>query len=261
MGFFKKLGKSIKKTTQSVGKSITKAAKSVGKSIGKGIGNVFKGKPVNGVCITRECRLDRDLKKLKKRYSELKKRADDLLGSNSRLINVNTNLSNNNNNLSYDIVKQQYNKDGQISVLDMNNEQSNITNNILLASVISAKLPDPNYNSYQDIVSENTLLINKVNSLRDTYQLGDQKSYYEGKQNNYLSKLNSALFWFYYILLILFTYVLFFIDNVTSNYLKIVILILSLSYPFIVMRIENFLYKIYKITVAFMNVNPYTNNY
>ena len=117
--------------------------------------------------------------------------------------------------------------------------------------------PPPNYNSYQDIVKENKLLTTKINNIKDVYQLGDQKSYYEAKQNNYLLKLNSVLFWFYFIVLLLFTYVLFYIDNSMSKYLKFAILLLGISYPFIVTIIEKFLYKIYKMIASFINVKPY----
>ena len=46
-----------------------------------------------------------------------------------------------------------------------------------------------------------------------------------------------------------------------SKYLKIAILLLCISYPFIINPVEKFLYKVYKITMAFINVNAYTNNY
>jgi hypothetical protein len=254
MGFsFKKTGKSMSNAGKSVGKSLSNA--------GKSIGNVFKAKPVNGICITRECRLDRDLKKLKKKYSDLQKRADILNNDNSVLTNRNTTLNNDITNIRGELNREIYDGDAQIAVRELNLDQSIATAASIVTSALSTPIPSPNYNSYKDIVSENKLLTNKIDNLRDLYQTGDQKSFYEGKQNAYLLKLNSAFFWFYYILILLFAYVLFYIDNSMSNYLKIAIMVLAISYPFIIMPIENFLYKIYKILMAFINVNPYTNDY
>ena len=242
MGFsFKKLGKSLSKA-------------------GKDIGNAFKSKPVNGICITRECRLDRELKKLKAKYSDLKKRADILNTDNNNLTNRNTTLNNDITNIRGELNREIYDSQAQVAVRELNLNQA-IATTAAVTSESSPPSPSPNYNSYKDIVSENSLLTNKISNLKDLYQTGDQKSFYEEKQIAYLLKLNSALFWFYYILILLFTYVLFYIDNSMSNYLKIAIMVLAVSYPFIIIPIENFLYKIYKILMAFMKVKPYTNHY
>lgn len=243
----------MKKFFKKVGKSMSKA--------GKDIGNAFKSKPVNGICITRECRLDRDLNKLKKQYSDLKKRADILNADNNNLTNTNTTLNNNITNIRGELEKTKYDSQAQVALRDSNIDQAIATTATTVASTLSTPSPSPNYNSYKDIVSENSLLTNKISNLKDLYQTGDQKSFYEEKQIAYLLKLNSALFWFYYILILLFTYVLFYIDNSMSNYFKIAIMVLAVSYPFIIIPIENFLYKIYKILMAFMKVKPYTNNY
>jgi hypothetical protein len=231
------------------------------KKIGKSIGNAFKSKPVGGLCLTRECRLDRDLNKLKKKYKEIQARATALAATNASIMATNTTLNNNLTNTNDSLNKEIFDREGQVTTLEMNNEQTISSYNSLNVTSLSTPIPNPNYNSYQDIVSENSLLTTKINSLKDLYQTGDQKSYYEGKQNAYLSKLNSALFWFYYILLLLFTYVLFYINISMGNYLKIAILVSAGLYPFIIIHIENVLYTIYKIIIAFLNVNPYTNHY
>ena len=160
MGFFKKLGKSMSKS-------------------GKDIGKAFNSKPVNGICITRECRLDRELKKLKKKYSDLKKRADILNNDNSVLTNRNTTLNNDITNIRGELNKEIYDSQAQIAVTDSNLNQSITTTAAVVANTLITPIPSPNYNSYKDIVSENSLLTNKISNLKDLYQTGDQKSFYE----------------------------------------------------------------------------------
>jgi hypothetical protein len=191
------------------------------------------------------------LKSITDKYNTLKKRFDDLNNINSE---IHTSAANSLAILNKNI----YDTTQNLVVTNSNNTNAIANNNQNIITTLSnIAPPPPNYNSYQDIVKENTLLTTKINNIKDIYQLGDQKSYYEAKQNNYLLKLNTAFFWVYYIILILFTYVLFYIESSMSKYLKFAIVLLGICYPFIVTMIEQFLYKIYKMIESFIIVKPY----
>ena len=61
--------------------------------------------------------------------------------------------------------------------------------------------------------------------------------------------------------MLIFSYVLFYINDTMSKYMKFVILALFISYPFIITPIERLFYQMYKLIKAFITVNPYANNY
>jgi len=217
---------------------------------------LFK-KPKGKFCITEICRVKRTLSNYKNSHNNLKAKYNYLENIHNKLSASYIDSQNRvqkQSKLTYDTAQE-------ANISNINNNSSIANNNQVVAAALSASITPPNRIAYDDIVKENQLLTNKKNSIKDVYQSGDQKSYYESKQVNYLLTINSALFWFYYIILILFTYVIFYINESMSKYLKIAILLLCISYPFIINPVEIFLYQVYKITMAFINVNAYTNNY
>ena len=112
---------------------------------------------------------------------------------------------------------------------------------------------------YNQIVNQNRILNEKIDNLKDKFTVGDQKSFYESQQLDYLLNVKTTLYFFYYALVIILLVILFIVnrnDNVSKVW-KLVILLLFIAYPYAVGIIESWLYSVGILAYSIINGDAY----
>jgi hypothetical protein len=117
----------------------------------------------------------------------------------------------------------------------------------------------PNF-EYDELVSQNQLLRNTINTNKNKNTTYNQKYNYQSGDIHFLQTMNKYLFFAYYLAIIVFCY-FFIFDKNYGIYLKIAIVIFVGGYPYFFNMarsyVVNFVYYLYSI----INFNAYENKY
>lgn len=110
--------------------------------------------------------------------------------------------------------------------------------------------------SIPDIQRQN-LILNAFVEKNDTEYT---KTGYLLEQNRTILNINTYLFWIYISLVIIYAYVLFINGNKISIYMKCGLLSLFLIYPFIITKVEVFIWQVIKYIYDTMVGNVYASS-
>jgi hypothetical protein len=159
------------------------------------------------------------------------------------------------NNVSFykDTIYGSENKPGYLNLLVKKEKFSNINNieemNTLEGFTVSEI-------ELTNVINENKLLENQIQKNQNNYTTDDTQVFYKKQQFYRQKDFNYILFIIFYTLILGLAVYLFIFDNTINLYLKIFITILLAIYPFIIERIEFFVYFIFYYVYAVINGVP-----
>jgi len=107
-----------------------------------------------------------------------------------------------------------------------------------------------------NVINENKLLENQIQKNQNNYTTDDTQVFYKKQQYYRQQDFNYILFIIFYSLILGLAVYLFIFDNTINVYLKVFITILLAIYPFIIERIEFFVYFIFYYVYALINGVP-----
>jgi hypothetical protein len=107
-----------------------------------------------------------------------------------------------------------------------------------------------------NVINENKLLENQIQKNQNNYTTDDTQVFYKKQQYYRQQDINYILFIIFYSLILALAVYLFIFDNTINVYLKVFITILLAIYPFIIERIEFFVYFIFYYVYALINGVP-----
>jgi len=108
-----------------------------------------------------------------------------------------------------------------------------------------------------DVINENKLLESQIQKNQNNYSADDTQVFYKQQQFYRQKNFNYFLIILFYFLILCLGIYLFFFDNTMNIYLKIFITIILAIYPFIIERIEFFVYFGLYYVYALVNGLPF----
>jgi len=115
---------------------------------------------------------------------------------------------------------------------------------------------DVSQTDLKNVINENKLLENQIQKNQNNYTTDDTQVFYKKQQYYRQQDFNYILFIIFYSLILGLAVYLFIFDNTINVYLKVFITILLAIYPFIIERIEFFVYFIFYYIYALVNGVP-----
>jgi hypothetical protein len=113
-------------------------------------------------------------------------------------------------------------------------------------------------NLYKALESQNNVLQNMSQDQDSVYSTDNQKVKYQSANITFYYSLNQILWWVYYVILLGVIYcILFGQAKDFSTLYKTVLVVFSVSFPYIIIPIETFLYWIFTYFYAVMNKTVY----
>ena len=109
------------------------------------------------------------------------------------------------------------------------------------------------------LTNQNTELKNVIQNMDELYSTNDQKVNYQSAQINFLNTVNTALYYIYFALLIVVAFILLFNMPTYNIYLRGLIALLFIAFPFVISYIEYIAYIVYNYSYAILNGNVYTS--
>jgi len=142
---------------------------------------------------------------------------------------------------------------GYLNLLVKKENFSNINNieemNIIEGFNVSQK-------ELTNVINENKLLENQIQKNQNNYTSDDTQVFYKKQQYYRQQDFNYILFIIFYSLILGLAVYLFIFNNTINVYLKVFITFLLAIYPFIIERIEFFVYFIFYYVYALINGVP-----
>ena len=106
---------------------------------------------------------------------------------------------------------------------------------------------------------QNAALSNTIQNMDELYSTNDQKVNYQSAQIDFLNTVNTALYYVYFALLIVVAFILLFNMSTYNIYIRGLIALLFMAFPFIIGYIESVGYIVYNYTYSVLNGNVYTS--
>jgi myosin heavy subunit len=199
----------------------------------------------------RECdNLNKECSNLYNEYKKLEKKVSELMSNQKKLDEISK---------ERDFYKQQLNgtesEPGCIKLLAKkcnNLENFNSIDNIEGMNNIEGLTS----NELRDVIKENKLLESQIQKNQNNYSADDTQVFYKQQQFYRQKNFNYFLIILFYCFVFILAIYLFFFKNNMSVYFKIFITILLAIYPFIIERIEFFLYFVLYYVYALVNGLP-----
>ena len=110
----------------------------------------------------------------------------------------------------------------------------------------------------QHFQNQNNALDQTIQNMNDLYSTDDQKVVYQSAQIEYLNTINTIFYFIYFALLIVVAFILIFKIQTISLFMRVIIAILFILYPFIIGFIEHYLYMAGKYISALLTGTVYT---
>jgi hypothetical protein len=111
---------------------------------------------------------------------------------------------------------------------------------------------------YGAITMENNILDNEKSSILKNTTTNSREADFLGDKNTYISKMNTYLFYGYYIFFLVYLYVLFAVQKDVSIVFKILYIILLGGLPFYISGLELYILDTWKYIYAFISGTVYT---
>ena len=102
--------------------------------------------------------------------------------------------------------------------------------------------------TYQTIKTQNTTLYNSILNMYEMYSTDASRILYKTENYHYVYYITGAVFYIYYAVFLLFMIVLYF-NRKSVWWLKIILVILFLVYPFGIYFVENWLYQTIRTSI------------
>lgn len=169
------------------------------------------------------------------------------LGNDSNNRNtVRNELLNNKNQLEKDLVELEYihlSINEALEQIDKYNDTQKLTTLFLddKFNILYSKVIDRQKLKYKDYNDRNRNLIRLSNKLKSKYSNDLRNSEYQDEHNRYFMTLNSIFWWVYYILFVIITYQIIYIQKDITLRNKIVIMLILGLYPL--------LYRMYDLVI------------
>lgn len=169
------------------------------------------------------------------------------LGNDSNNRNtVRNELLNNKNQLEKDLVELEYihlSINEALEQIDKYNDTQQLTKLFLddKFNILYSKVIDRQKLKYKDYNDRNRNLIRLSNKLKSKYSNDLRNSEYQDVHNRYFMTLNSIFWWVYYILFVIITYQIIYIQKDITLRNKIVIMLILGLYPL--------LYRMYDLVI------------
>jgi hypothetical protein len=174
---------------------------------------------------------------------------------NTNITGLKYTISDLSNNVAFykDTIYGSENKPGYLNLLVKKENFSNINNieemNIIEGFNVSQK-------ELTNVINENKLLENQIQKNQNNYTSDDTQVFYKKQQYYRQQDFNYILFIIFYSLILGLAVYLFIFNNTINVYLKVFITFLLAIYPFIIERIEFFVYFIFYYVYALINGVP-----
>jgi hypothetical protein len=110
----------------------------------------------------------------------------------------------------------------------------------------------------QMILDQNRLLEQKNQNINDNQTTDNQKNYYMNQNLVYYANVNSYLFLFYFLLIIIISYITIYSIRM-NNYMKIATIVGFILFPFVIYDIEVWVFRILRYFYYFANGKVYTH--
>ena len=152
------------------------------------------------------------------------------------------------------------NQPGYLNLLKKKNNKlenfSNINNTEGMIEGLDGNELDVSEIELTNVINENKLLESQIQQNQNNYTSDDTQVFYKKQQYYRQKDFNFILFIIFYTLILGLAVYLFIFNNTMNLYLKIFITILLAIYPFIIERIEFFVYFIFYYAYALINGVP-----
>jgi len=110
---------------------------------------------------------------------------------------------------------------------------------------------------YKSLQKQNKYLIDQYNEYKGALTRGDLLSEYLFGKDGTFSFINKILFIFYFALVIILLVVLVFVQRAMPIHYKLMILIGAVSYPFLILVMENYIYNLLSYFYSIIMGEPY----
>ena len=186
------------------------------------------------------------LSDIRNELNELDSQIADLGNDNNVRNTVRNELLNNKNRLENDLVELEYihlSINEALEQIDKYNDTQKLTTLFLddKFNILYSKVIDRQKLKYKDYNDRNINLIRLSNKLKSKYSNDLRNSEYQDVHNRYFMTLNSIFWWVYYILFVIITYQIIYIQKDITLRNKIVIMLILGLYPL--------LYRMYDLVI------------
>ena len=176
------------------------------------------------------------LSDIRNELNELDSQIADLGNDNNVRNTVRNELLNNKNRLENDLVELEYihlSINEALEQIDKYNDTQKLTTLFLddKFNILYSKVIDRQKLKYKDYNDRNINLIRLSNKLKSKYSNDLRNSEYQDVHNRYFMTLNSIFWWVYYILFVIITYQIIYIQKDITLRNKIVIMLILGLYP------------------------------
>jgi hypothetical protein len=117
------------------------------------------------------------------------------------------------------------------------------------------------YDYYNAIRQQNQKLLDKSSDSKSDNLKYDQRAFYQIERYDFTVKINFILYIIYYIFLIILIGIFVFVQKNMSIFVRIVMIVLLIIYPFVIFFAEKLLYDAGSYTYSTINRNVYFNDY
>ena len=114
-----------------------------------------------------------------------------------------------------------------------------------------------NQEYYNDIQSQNNLLLSTMNNLKTTSTTYDKKATNENNKASVYEEWSKMLLYLYYIIFILLIYLTYSKQYISNKYVFVLLVVLLGTYPMYILKIEHALYTSIAYLWAMINGKPF----
>jgi len=112
---------------------------------------------------------------------------------------------------------------------------------------------------YSYLINQNNYLLNRYNYIKNQFVRHDNKHNFYSKSHDNLYIFYTLLFFLYYLLIIGAIYILYFNKPDWKMYYKIILIFLFSLFPFVIHRLEKFMYNSWIYLYSMLSGNVYNN--
>ena len=152
------------------------------------------------------------------------------------------------------------NQPGYLNLLKKKNNKlenfSNINNTEGMIEGLDGNELDISQQQLNNVINQNKLLENQIQKNQNNYTTDDTQVFYKKQQFYRQKDFNYILYIIFYVLILGLAVFLFIFNNTMNIYSKLFTIILLAIYPFIIERIEFFVYFIFNYVYSLVNGVP-----
>ena len=152
------------------------------------------------------------------------------------------------------------NQPGYLNLLKKKNNKlenfSNINNTEGMIEGLDGNELDISQQQLNNVINQNKLLENQIQKNQNNYTTDDTQVFYKKQQFYRQKDFNYILYIIFYVLILGLAIFLFIFNNTMNIYSKLFTIILLAIYPFIIERIEFFVYFIFNYVYSLVNGVP-----